>query len=199
MNFLTKEQYLACLSCVTCHECILMFWKLLFEINSQWNNLTTLVVDKKEWDRMFRSIDGLPYTRTRIKADGNREVAIRIRALEGKPVEYRHHCCHPIELLVYPFAVPLWDGRYKSHDSSRKIIKKYLVYLDEVRQFVKKWGDNWELERLLCTTEGRAGFWIRRFDHREHKYQDLDKMIKEARDNLKKLEVLQKRIELRKR
>lgn len=187
MNFLTKEQYLDCLSRSTLYECVQMFWNILLNINPAWQNLSTLTVSKKEWDKLFVSIDGLPFSRDiPTKVVGDEDVRIRMKALKGRP----EYSWHPSELFVYPLAIPLWSGQYKSSRGSKKVIHKHLIHLDEIRALIKRplyiWIDEWE-------------HYIVPFDHKDPKYHDLDAKIEEAAKNLRRLQVLKNRADLRKR
>jgi hypothetical protein len=185
MNFLTKEQYLACLSCVTSFQCVQMFWKITLEINPVWGNISTLVMVKKEWSAAFASINGFTYS--------DPDVEVRVRALADKPFKDRHW--NPLEFFVYPFATPLWEGRYKAPHQpyrSAKVIKQHLVYLDEIRSLVKRSPDTWR-------KNNDDALWITAFNHTEPKYQDLRQLVQEAKKALAKLEVLEARAKLRKK
>lgn len=190
MQFLSREHYIACLSQETYGECVTLFWQIMLDINVGWSNSPSVVTTKKEWDNAFRSIDGVPYVRTRNKAshpDKAAEVKILIRGLEQKP---RHSVSwHPTELLVYPFVVPLWAGKYKSPKSRKKVTENYLLYLCEIRYLIK--------HRRSILHYRQEESWLRRFDNREQKYHDLDRMVEEARRTLVRLEVLSTRAELR--
>jgi hypothetical protein len=170
-----------------------MFWKIMLEINPGWRNVSTLVVVKKEWDAMFASINGFPYSRTiPSKVDGDVEVEIRVRALQYKPCKDR--LWNPLEFFVYPFATPLWDGRYKApnktYNSNKKVIRRYLVYLNEVRDIVNHSAFDGQEDDV---------FWITCFNHTEPKYHDISKLVREAKQSLKKLQVLERRSWLRKK